>query len=297
MAARWVIAFLLAPAAWAAISVEIRDNEVWLVRDGSPRQLTHDGKSKWQTVLAPREDRVAYFEACPEAEHCTPAVVILDLDGNRLQSFAVGKANERCMSINRISWAGEDAIGAECHMNPSLSEYVETEIATGRVRRDLLGGNFTLSPDGKTVAHTGWIVHFAPPYAQSDYLQVEDTIIYPLPAGTAPVKQAALEQPPAIVQKVGETYRGIHEFMPGLAWSPDSQRIALIDCTYDWTPDTPEALSAAQGKESGHVCKLAIVSLDGRAQLFPLETGIREAQPVWTGRREIACGRRRFSVR
>ena len=30
-------------------------------------------------------------------------------------------------------------IAAECHINPSLSEYVETDLSTGQSIRDLLG--------------------------------------------------------------------------------------------------------------------------------------------------------------
>ena len=88
-----------------------------------------------------------------------------------------------CLSILSMAWAGNDRIAIECHINPSLSEYVETEIATGRQRRDLLGIYFTPAPDGSHVAHCGWIIHFAPPYAQSDYLQIDDLTIYPLPPG------------------------------------------------------------------------------------------------------------------
>src|SRR5260370_34374321 len=78
---------LLASAAWAQVRVEIRENEVWLIRNDQPKQLTRDGKSKLQVIYSPVFNRIAYYEQCPEAEHCTPSVIVLDPDGNRLQSF------------------------------------------------------------------------------------------------------------------------------------------------------------------------------------------------------------------
>jgi hypothetical protein len=125
----------------------------------------------------------------------------------------------------------------EANRPPSLDQYIETDISTGRKTRELLGHDFTPSPDGKLVAHVGWIVHFAPPYAQSNYLQVEHRTIYPLPAGMRRVEQVGLTEPPKVVRQEGQIYRGIHGFQHGLSGSPDSQRIALIDCTYGWTPN------------------------------------------------------------
>jgi hypothetical protein len=189
------------------------------------------------------------------------------MEGRRVQSF---RSEWLLGSILSFAWTSESTIAAECHINPSLNQYLETDIATGRNTRDLLGYDFTRSPDGKLVAHAGWIVHFAPPYAQSNYLQVERLTIYPLPEGMRPVEQVGLTEPPTVVRKEGRTYRGIHGFQHGLSWSPDSQRIALIDCIYDWTPNTPGALSAGDGVESGHSCSVAVVTTSGKPVLFPL---------------------------
>lgn len=79
-----------------------------------------------------------------------------------------------------------------------MSEYIETDITTQKVTRDLLGYQFTRSPDGSSVAHVGWIIHFAQPYAQSNYLQIDHTLIYPLPKGTRPVVLKGLERMLAI---------------------------------------------------------------------------------------------------
>ncbi len=181
-----LLALLALLAGAASIQVDVRDSEVWLIRDGQATQLTHDGKAKLQAVLSPALDRIAYYEECPQAERCLPSVVVMDLAGRRLSVFQPkSEWGGGCGSILSIAWRGTDVIAAECHINPSLNEYVETDISTGATRRDLVGYWFTPSPDGKRVAHVGWVPHFAPPFAQSNYLQVENTTIYPLPKGSA----------------------------------------------------------------------------------------------------------------
>ena len=284
MAARGVLGLLLAAGvAQAALSVEIRNSEVWLIEDGQAKQLTHDGKAKEQAILSPSERRIAYFDECPVTEHCTPDVVILDLDGHRLKSFqpqmGMDQPEPACGSILSITWDGDLAIAAECHLNPSLSEYIETELSSGRRRRDLLGYDFTPSPDGKLVAHVGPYPHFAPPYAQSNYLQLDDNRVYPLPKDTEPVE-------------VDGTYTGIHEFGRDFYWSPDSRRIAFIDCTYNWTPNSPASESAGDGRESGRKCALAVVETDGRAKLFPLPgvspRDLDHAHIAWAGPRQVS---------
>ncbi len=49
------VAALLASS--AQIRVEIRNSEVWVVRDGREYQLTDDGKAKSQAELSPAQNR------------------------------------------------------------------------------------------------------------------------------------------------------------------------------------------------------------------------------------------------
>ncbi len=232
-----------------------------MIRDGQAAQLTNDGKAKLQAELSPSQDRIAYYEECPEAERCVPSVVLMDLAGRRLSSFRP-KPNGApyCGSINSIAWMGPGAIAADCHINPSLGEYIETDLATRATLRDLFGFRFTPSPDGKHVAHAGWIPHFAEPFAQSNYLQVENTTIYPLPKGSEPVEQKVLSDPPAVVERRGAVFSGIHQFVSGFAWAADSERIALVDCTFDWTH-----VDEGTGHESNRRCSLAVTWLSGKA--------------------------------
>jgi hypothetical protein len=279
----------------ATLQLEIRSSEIWLIDDGRPRSLTHDGKTKTDAILSPAQERVAYLEQC--ATNCHPSIVIIDLDGHRiarLQPKLTGVPPiAPCASFNSIAWIGEGAIASECHLNPSLSEYLETDISTGRTSRDLLGYDFNRSPNGKMVAHVGWIIHFAPPYAQSNYLQIESKTIYPLPKGTRPVEQIAPTMPPEVVRKIGRTYYGIHGFQPEISWSPDSHYIALLDCTYNWTPNRPESLSAGDGKESGRQCAVRVISTTGRVALtVPLRQAsyeyLNQVQVSWLKPREIS---------
>jgi hypothetical protein len=265
---------------------EVRDSEVWLVQAGHERQLTHDGKSKIEAALSPAEDRIVYYEACPQAEHCSPTAIVLDLTGKKIASFQPKSEGQPCPSILAIAWVSEQAISTECHINPSLSEYIVTDVATGRVVRDLLGYDFTPSPDGSRVAHVGWIPHFTDPPAHSNYLQVDNTTIYPLEAGTTPHED---KEPtaPQVVRQDAHTFRGIHEFMPGLSWSPDSRRVALIDCVYDWTGSDSQA---GPGQESERTCAVIVADLDGKFSRVALDNPWRDlyqAQLAWEGPHRI----------
>lgn len=173
-----------------------------------------------------------------------------------------------------------------------MSEYVEIDLSTGQTVRDLVGYNFTVSPNGKEVAHVGWVAHFAPPYAKSEYLQIDHTTIYPLPKGTRPVEEKGLPEPPKVVHQKGLLYQGIHEFMPEMFWSPDSERIALVDCVYDWKAKSAESQSERDGEESGRRCSLVVVSRSGEVALFDLnglsEEDLRKFSLSWVNPHELS---------
>jgi hypothetical protein len=288
---------LVATLAWPPhLRVEVRNSEVWLIRDGHEFQLTHDGKSKLQAELSPAQDRIAYYEQCTEAEHCTPTVIVLDLEGHRITSFQprhqAFPPAEACSSILSIAWVGNNVVSAVCHGNPSMSEYFEIDLSTGQTVRDLVGYNFTVSPSGKEVAHVGWIPHFAPPYAKSEYIQIDHRTIYPLPKGMSPVEQKGLPEPPKVVRQKGLLYQGIHEFMPEMYWSPDSLRIAVVDCVYDWKANSTESQSEGDGEESNRLCSLVVVSRNGEAVFFGLnglsEEDLRKFSVSWVNAHQLS---------
>lgn len=174
-----------------------------------------------------------------------------------------------CASLLSQTRIAPNTVAVECHINPSLNRYVELDISTGKPARELYGYGFTRSPDGKRVAHVGRIPHFGPPYARSNSLQIDQATVYPRSADAA--------------RQTGATYSGIHEFKPGLVWSPDSRRIAMIDCTYDWTPNYPSALSAGEGKESNRRCFVVAVTVSGESAILAnLDDTHKDARLAWT---------------
>ena len=176
----------------------------------------------------------AHYTYCSEQNPCTPEVVVTQRDGAEVRRFEVRNKDGPCASILNLQWAGENTIGVECHGNPSMSSYDEVDIASGKVLREYFGYGFVRSPDYTKVAHVGWIIHFAPPWVKSEYLQVDNTILYPLPPGMKPVDQKPLTRPPEVVRERGLVYAGVHNFHSEFVWSPDSRKIGLIDCLVDY---------------------------------------------------------------
>jgi hypothetical protein len=294
---RYFFFLLLASLAWAdTVAVEVRENEVWLIRNGQPAQLTRDGKTKLQAVLSIARDRVAYYDQCVQGENCLPSVVILDLDGNRLQSFqprseAMGQS-EPCASVLDISWVSDRVMAVECHLNPSVSEYLEIDLPSGKTAHDFLGYGFARSPDSRHVAHVGPIVHFAPPYAQSNYLVIDDITVYPLPKGVKPVVQRPFENSVDVVREAGPKSIGIHSFIPRFSWSPDSKRVAFFDCVFDWVETgASDGGGSPTGNPTSSKCSIAVVSLNGAFTLIPLRDipseSLDAARVSWTGTGKI----------
>jgi hypothetical protein len=278
-------------AAIDAIEVGVKDNEVWLTQGRRSIQLTHDGRSKLQAELSNRHDRIAYYEQCPQDEGCMPSVIILNLQGRRIQSFTptiVGFGElGPCASILGISWRSSDeSMAVECHVNPSVSAYMEIDLKTGRHLRDLAGGGFTSSPDGKWVAYVAPLVHFAPPYAKSHYLQLNDFTVYPLPKNMKPLSQQGFQQSIDIVKEEENGYSGIHDFASSFAWSPDSTRVAFVDCVFDWIETGgPDPGGNPIGEERNRKCSIAVVSVTGShtsIKLPPISTdAIYDSRLSW----------------
>ena len=277
-----------------SVRVDVIHNEVWITRNpesstGVSKQLTHDRKAKIQAELSSALDRIAYYEECPDSEHCKPSVVILDLEGNRLQTFqphtsAFG-SDETCGSILHISWLRGSTIGVECHATPSESLYIEFDLAARKNVRDLVGLDFTPSPDGKFVAHVGPLPHFAPPYAKSYFLFLDDAIVYPLPKGAKPFRWNINGEKPDIVQIRGDRFVGIHAFASRFAWSPNSTRVAFLDCIFDWVQKEGEGDES--GIETNRRCSIAVVSPSGALSLVPLRGAPLTGDISWLDDRQL----------
>jgi hypothetical protein len=277
----------------APLEVELRGWDVWTVQDGGAKQLTADDKPKAHAIISPPGDRVAY-EECPWAadQPCSAKVVIVNTDGQRLIS------SEPCARTGALSWIGSNALGLECPINPSLAEYYEINATTGETTLHLYGYGFRRSPDGQKIAHAGGVVHLAPPWGRSNYLQVDHMTIYPLPYGQAPFEQDFSPDAPQGVSQTplnpaGQvtTHSGIHDFLRGLAWAVDSQRVAVIDCVYNWSAENADALAAGYGQASERQCSIVVVAMDGSVASVPLGgfsySELGDAHLIWDTPRKI----------
>lgn len=256
-------------------------------------------------VASPGGTQFAHYTLCSAQSPCTPEVVITNRSGGEVHRFAIQTGQGPCASILHLQWAAENTIGAECHGNPSLSYYYEVDAATGKVLHEYVGYGFVRSPDLSRVAHVGWIIHFAPPWVQSQYLQVGRTILYPLPPGTKPVDQKPMEMALEVVTRRGLVYAGVHEFVGRFVWSPDSRKVGFVDCLVDYRlrNDSPEAFDEG-GTPENQRCFVVATGMDGTFDRTPIpvpwssvagqEVGLR-----WTSARrlEAAVAGRMFELR
>ena len=253
-------------------------------------------------VPSPAGKHFAEYTLCSVQKPCIPEVVITNRNGAEMRRFEVRNDDGPCASILDLQWAGEDVIAAECHVNPSMSSYLELDIRSGKLVREYRGFGFVRSPDNGKVAHVGWIIHFAPPWVKSEYLQIGNTIVYPLPPGMKPVNQRSLEMPPEVVRRRGLVYAGVHGFQSKFVWSPDSRKVGVIDCLVDYRlrDHSPQAFEES-GKEENLRCFAVAVGLDGtfRRKSIPpasyqeFSSGLR-----WTDARtlRVTCAGRSVEV-
>jgi hypothetical protein len=249
-------------------------------------------------VPSPAGKLFAHYTLCSGQNPCIPEIVITNRDRAEVRRFEVRNDEELCASILEVQWAGENIIGVECHGNPSMSYYLEVDIASGKVLRKYLGGSFVRSPDYEKVAHVGWIIHFAPPWVKSEYVQVGNTIVYPLPPGMKPLDQKPLTMAPEVVRTRGLVYAGVHNLHSTFVWSADSRKIGLVDCLVDYRlrDDSPEAFEEG-GKEENLRCFAVVVGLDGTFRRKRIPPGsYQEFGLRWTDARTLVVTRAGRSV-
>jgi hypothetical protein len=234
-------------------TVQWRDGEIWLTRDGSPpTPITSDGCEKGRgPEWAPDKTKFVYFtNTTVDKPQCPTEVVVLSADGVRL---TVIPGLDRGNAVMQVDWMGNDRVGVDTHINPSRGQYRVVDIRTGKEVASYFGYGFRPSPDSKHVAHAGGGPHFSPPFAQSDYLMVDDLIIYPRALGSEPYVR-----PPDPTDRL--LYRDIHTFGTELAWSPNGTQIAFIEKVCDWRADN---FGSYYGKEENEHWWLIVVSAAG----------------------------------
>ena len=138
---------------------------------------------------APAKDRRAQIVV---DEHGEDVVQIVSANsGQVLKTFQVLEdipPDGPCVSVLQIDWPRTDTITAECHQNPTDSLYVEIDPETLKTKRAMMNyaGFAASSPDHSKVAAFGPVPHFATEDQQSKYIVVDNSVIYPLPAASAP---------------------------------------------------------------------------------------------------------------
>ena len=235
-------------------------------------------------IASPDGERFAHFSMCSVANPCTPEVVISTRDGREIHRFKVMADNEPCASIEGLEWASNRAVGAVCHVNPSLNHYYEVDIASGKALREYMGYKFYRSPDRKLLAHVGLIVHFASPWQQSESLQIGNMIVYPLPPGMKPVDPKGLDRPPEVVTERGLVFSGVHSFQGGFVWSPESRWVGFVDCLVDYRLRNHSAKAWDEGgKQENRRCFAGAIGLDGTVHWKRIDLPLEQVVTMkWT---------------
>jgi len=175
-----------------------------------------------------------------------------------------------------LKWLDPRLLLIQCQINPSVGLYQEVDVATGKTLLSGLGSGFERSPDGRHLAHMGWVPHFSAPYERSEYLTVDGEDVYPKPLAKGEELNFA--------KRVGNRYVNIHDLGQSWVWSPDSRLVALVDREFDWQLDST-------GEEGGEVDEhyyLVVVGRQMPARRVKLDSGddVRwiDSQTIETGK-------------
>ena len=264
--------------------MEWRNGEIWLVRQGAPAlQVTNDGCPKGREISwSPDGTKAAHYTIqTDDHPQCPNNVVLLAADGVTLSTIP---GLDRGNAIMRVDWLDNDRIGIDTHITPSSGQYRVVNVATGVQLASYLGYGFRPSLDFTRVAHVGPMPHFAPAFAKSDYLMVDNRVVYPPGVG---------EEPNVLPPDPGDKllYRDIREFRSDAAWSTDGNRIALVERLFDWRADQ---WGSYYGKEENSRWWLLVVPAAGgealRTKLPALEGGPVTLEWIGPGRVKLAGG-------
>jgi len=200
------LAALFAPFAAHADCNRLRlANDRLLIQNGTSTVAVSDSEGIEMPRWSPRGDQIIYVRRFNYERAAYSTLVVIDNAGRMIRSFPI-PADSAVNAIVQLGWRDDDHVFVEGHVNPSTTQYLEWEVATGRLITQKAGSWFAVSPDGRFVAQRAHVPHGAPPPYDSAMLVINDEVVYPV-AGD-------------------EAYR---RFIGAPSWSPDSTQVALLE--------------------------------------------------------------------
>jgi hypothetical protein len=254
------------------------DAQVWLQLDADHPafQATHDphGAEHAAPVISPDGKTIVYgVMELVAPERLSPLhIVFLDWSGSEVRRFNdVPIRDLDTCGYGRVEWIDNSRIGVACEFNPPLEFYMVLDAVSGKVLQTFGGLDFAWSPDRRTLAHVGPLIHFA---VLHDYCVLfNDTKVYPkgCPEATA-VKSRS--RPDTF------TYREQHTVESDLVWSPDGHNVAFIVDVYHFDL-SGEGTDHEARENRNHRAFLAIVSADHPAVGYRITDSITELKLKW----------------
>ena len=231
------------------------NGQVWIQTTASqgPFQATHDGTLKSAPHVSPNGKLIVYDvrESLGENRLSPLNVVFLDWSGKEIRRFREVPMKELAADIcgyGSVEWIDDDHVGVACEYNPSGEDYLVLNALSGKVEKEFPGLYFSWSPDHQTLAHVGWIIHFATPANQNYCLLFNDRPVY-TPGCSNEVNATPKKVPARRAElKNGATRRGnrtavhvepahfvnVHQIDPPLVWSPNGRNLAFVERIYDF---------------------------------------------------------------
>jgi hypothetical protein len=276
------------------------NGQVWIQTTASAAafQATHDGSTiKGPALVSPNGNVIVYDvrESLGENRLSPLNIVFLDWSGKEIRRFREVPMKElgSTCGYGKLEWIDNDHVGVTCEFNPSAEDYLVLHAVSGKVEKEFPGLHFSWSPDHQTLAHVGFVIHFAPPAVKNNCLLFNDTPVY-TPGCSNEVKETPKTPAPRAnrkseVKRAGNRtaarvevhhYQNIHEISYPLLWSPNGRKLAFAETIYDfdWGMDD----KGQETQETSNPRKfLAIVSTDRSAAGYSLNAQIGELQLEW----------------
>jgi hypothetical protein len=225
-------------------------------------------------------------------------MVFLEWSGHevrRIKEVPMNKLDSVC-GDGSLEWIDDDHVGVACEYGPSGQDYLVLSAVSGDVEREFPGLYFSWSPDHHTLAHVGWIIHFATPALQNNCVLFNDKTVYTpgcssevratatapkkIPARPADGGGAAKRDNRTPTPAESAHYENIHDVSPSLVWSPSGHNLAFVETIYDFDWGTDE--KGEEIRQNGNYrWFLAFVSVDGPATGYRLAQQVDSPQIEW----------------